>query len=267
MAYVNERKPEPAFAEQTSRPRAVLAGMGAKAASIPQARDALQKHLLAAALIATAVLALVAAAPMATTLVSSFRDGPAPALAYGPPSELRSASGIAGDWARSYNESQPSTQQLGAAVVAGAIETQRWQDLSALMTIAQQREAQARAKAQAALPGAGIPYSMGGSSGYPVGTVLHARITVYGCTGPGGGFCGHMSSGGTAFEGAAACSSNLPFGTRLTIDGDPTHRTYECLDRGNLSATWIDVFFNDTRDGMAWQSLLGGTVSNIHIVN
>jgi hypothetical protein len=176
---------------------------------------------------------------------------------------LRSASGVAGDWARSYSESQPSTQQLGAAVVAGAQVTQRWLDLRALLTIAQQREAQAREATRAAA----VPYSVGDASGYAPGTVLEARITIYGCTGPGGGFCGHMSSGGTAFEGAAACSSNLPFGTRLTIDGDPTGRTYECLERGNLSATWIDVFFNDTTAGMAWQSQLGSTIANIHVVN
>ena len=69
------------------------------------------------------------------------------------------------------------------------------------------------------------------------------------------------------FEGAAACSGDLPFGTKIRIQGDPTGRVYECLDRGALAATWIDVFFYDTRDGIAWQSLLGGTVTDIEIVN
>jgi hypothetical protein len=76
-----------------------------------------------------------------------------------------------------------------------------------------------------------------------------------------------MASGIQVFEGAAACSADLPFGTRIRINGDPTGRVYECLDRGHLANTWIDVFFYDTRDGIAWQSLLGGTVSNIEIVN
>jgi hypothetical protein len=76
-----------------------------------------------------------------------------------------------------------------------------------------------------------------------------------------------MASGGVAFAGAAACSNDLPFGTRFTIDGDPTGRTYECLDRGELPATWIDVYFDDTSDGIAWQSSLGATTTDIQIVN
>ncbi len=76
-----------------------------------------------------------------------------------------------------------------------------------------------------------------------------------------------MSRTGVFDEGAAACSYNLPFGTKLTIAGDPTGRVYECLDRGALANTWVDVYFEDTRDGMAWQSQLGGTVANITIVN
>jgi hypothetical protein len=76
-----------------------------------------------------------------------------------------------------------------------------------------------------------------------------------------------MASGIAVFEGAAACSGDLPFGTKIRISGDPTGRVYECLDRGHLASTWVDVFFYDTRDGIAWQSLLGGTVTNIEIVN
>jgi hypothetical protein len=76
-----------------------------------------------------------------------------------------------------------------------------------------------------------------------------------------------MASGLKVFEGAAACSADLPFGTRVRIIGDPTGRVYECLDRGALAATWVDVFFYNTSDGIAWQSLLGGTVTDIEIVN
>jgi hypothetical protein len=76
-----------------------------------------------------------------------------------------------------------------------------------------------------------------------------------------------MSAGGTPFPGAVACSDNLPFGTKLRITGDPTGRTYECLDRGRLTPTWIDVYFDDTTEGMAWQSSLGTTITDIEIVN
>ena len=109
--------------------------------------------------------------------------------------------------------------------------------------------------------------SLNRASGIGVGTILPARVTIYGCTGPGGGFCGGMASGVRVFEGAAACSTNLPFGTKFRIHGDPTGRTYECLDRGHLSSTWVDIFFYNTSDGIRWQSLLGGTTSNIEIVN
>ena len=76
-----------------------------------------------------------------------------------------------------------------------------------------------------------------------------------------------MSTGASPFPGAVACSDNLPFGTKLTIAGDPTGRIYECLDRGRLSPTWIDVYFDDTSEGMAWQSSLGTTLADIQIVN
>jgi hypothetical protein len=132
-------------------------------------------------------------------------------------------------------------------------------------------EANARAAEEAAAASRAVaapaPSTVSSASGLEPGTVLRARVTIYGCTGPGGGFCNHMASGGSAFEGAAACSYNLPFGTKLSIAGDPTGRVYECLDRGALANTWVDVYFDDTRDGMAWQSLLGGTVADIKIVN
>lgn len=82
-----------------------------------------------------------------------------------------------------------------------------------------------------------------------------ARITFYSCVG--GGFCGNMSSGHRVHEGAAACSYDLPLGTRFTIASDPSGRVYQCLDRGMLSPTWIDVWFHDAASGWAWQSLVG----------
>lgn len=276
MALVNERRPEPAFAHVTPRQNPIVAGIGERVGQFPNAKDALNRRLLSAALIAAAVLALAASIPAFSALVSSLRSSSASLTpAYGPPMELRSASGVAGDWARSYSDSAPSPDQLGAAAIAGAQQIQAIHDTAALMSIAQQRDAAQQAAASRAAsssaasqaPAAAAPYSMNAASGIGAGTVLRARITIYGCSGPGGGYCNHMSSGGWPFEGAAACSSNLPFGTKLTIDGDPTGRTYECLDRGSLSPTWIDVFFQNTSDGMAWQSRLGSTTTNIHIVN
>jgi len=90
-----------------------------------------------------------------------------------------------------------------------------------------------------------------------------ANVTFYACVG--NGFCGTMASGVPVFDGAAACSSNLPFGTRFVVAADPTGRTFTCLDRGMLSATWVDVWFYDAADGWAWQSLVGSR-SDIIIV-
>ena len=82
-----------------------------------------------------------------------------------------------------------------------------------------------------------------------------ARITFYNCVG--GGFCGNMSSGYRVHEGAAACSYDLPLGTRFTIASDPSGLVYQCLDRGLLSPTWVDVWFHDAASGWRWQSLVG----------
>jgi hypothetical protein len=157
---------------------------------------------------------------------------------------------------------------MGAALVAAVGEQQKWDVMKAMRILADE-EAAAAGDYEAAqrIHMAGVPFTLNGSSGLAVGSVVRARITIYGCEGPGGGFCNRMSAGGVPFEGAAACSSNLPFGTKLTIDGDPTGRVYECLDRGALAATWIDVYFENTADGIAWQSTLGSTVTDIRIVN
>ena len=98
----------------------------------------------------------------------------------------------------------------------------------------------------------------------PAGTrIAGARVTFYACIG--NGFCGNMASGAPVFAGAAACSSNLPFGTRFVITGDPSQRIFVCLDRGALAATWVDVWFYDVADGYAWQSGIGNR-SDIIIV-
>jgi hypothetical protein len=92
--------------------------------------------------------------------------------------------------------------------------------------------------------------------------IAGATVTFYACIG--NGFCGNMASGQPPFAGAAACSSDLPFGTRFTVVNDPTGRVFVCMDRGALSATWVDIWFYDAADGWAWQSYVG-TVSDIII--
>ena len=99
----------------------------------------------------------------------------------------------------------------------------------------------------------------------PAGTrISGARVTFYACVG--NGFCGAMANGQLAFDGAAACSSNLPFGTRFVIASDPNQRVFVCLDRGALAPTSVDIWFYDAADGWAWQAGVG-TRSDIVIVN
>ncbi len=54
------------------------------------------------------------------------------------------------------------------------------------------------------------------------GKVDNVNVTFYDCLDQ--GFCGTMYNGGQVYEGAAACSWNLPIGTRFFIHGDPTGR-------------------------------------------
>jgi hypothetical protein len=94
--------------------------------------------------------------------------------------------------------------------------------------------------------------------------ISSANITFYDCAYQ--GFCGGMYNGTQVFEGAAACSWDLPLATRFVIVGDPTQRLYVCEDRGLLADTWIDIFFYDPADGWAWQAAVGRYVT-ILIVN
>ena len=89
-------------------------------------------------------------------------------------------------------------------------------------------------------------------------------LTFYDCVD--GGFCGRMFDGDKVYEGATACSWDLPIGTRFYILGDPTGRLYICADRGMLSDTWIDVFFHNPNDGWVWQHSVGRSGS-ILLVN
>jgi hypothetical protein len=152
-------------------------------------------------------------------------------------------------------------------VIDTLLAIQRWADTEKAYQADQAAKAAAASRSEAAAPARGTSATLGRASGYAPGTTLAARVTIYGCVGSGGGFCGGMASGIRVFEGAAACSSDMPFGTRFTIAGDPTGRTYECLDRGHLGSPWVDVFFYNTADGFAWAGALGGTHANITIVN
>jgi hypothetical protein len=89
------------------------------------------------------------------------------------------------------------------------------------------------------------------------------RVTFYTCIDS--GFCGAMASGQQVFDGAAACSNNLPFGTRFVITSDPSQRVYVCLDRGALASPWVDIWFYNSADGWSWQSIVGAR-SDILIV-
>ena len=266
LAFANDRRLTAAFVEAAPVPEpvAVTPPVGTTGRQ-NTAREFIVRRLALATLIGAGIIALAASLPAFTALASSLRAPAAPAPSLGPALQERAAAGVAGNWEQSYSVAAPPAGQVGAAVIAAA-EVQRQEALKAMQAIADARAAEEAAAAArpVAVP---APYTMSSASGYEAGTVLRARVTIYGCTGPGGGFCNHMASGGNAFAGAAACSYNLPFGTKLTIAGDPTGRVYECLDRGALANTWVDVYFEDTRDGMAWQSLLGGTVADITIVN
>jgi len=269
LALVNDRKLSPVLVEAAPQTPPVLVPVtGTVAVPDTIGRDSFARRFGMATLIGVAVLFLAASIPAVTALASNMRSTSSVAPSFGPPLQLRAAAGVSGNWERSYSVAAPDAGQLGAALLAGISEQRSWDVLKAMRVLADQQAAAAGdVDAAARIHAAGVPFSLNESSGLAAGSVLRARITIYGCSGPGGGFCNHMSAGGVPFEGAAACSSNLPFGTKLTIDGDPTGRTYECLDRGALAATWIDVYFENTSDGIAWQSTLGSTVTDIRIVN
>lgn len=98
----------------------------------------------------------------------------------------------------------------------------------------------------------------------PAGSSLTSTVTFYTCSG--GGFCGPMAAGPVVFAGAAACSYDLPFGTRFYIADDPGQRVFTCLDRGLLTPTWVDLWFQTPDEGWAFQSIVG-THSSIVLVN
>ena len=266
---------QPAMAEAAGH--AATAAMPSTRGILETSREAVTRrvgHATVIGLVAIAIFAVAAVTiPMATAFAGSFgNSASAASLMYGPPTELRAAADAPSGWSGSYAAAVPSASDRGAALIAGA---EQQQTIDTLLNIykwaetekAYQAEQAAQAARSAAAPPRGTSATLGVASGYAPGTRLYARITMYGCVGRGGGFCGGMASGITVFEGAAACSTDMPFGTKFTIEGDPTGRTYECLDRGHLSSPWVDVFFYNTENGFAWAGFLGGTHANITIVN
>ena len=265
MALSNGRRLTPVFVEAApaTRPAFVPAG-AAGAITLPDPRTFFARRFALATVLAIAgIVAVAAIAALATIVVQQVTSASASgsAAVYGPSAELRAAAGFSGGYEQAYINAVPSADAVGGTLLVAAQERQSQAVADALKQIYAQRQA------AGAAPSRGAGGSLNRASGYAVGTVLTARITIYGCVGPGGGFCNNMASGIQVFEGAAACSGDLPFGTKIRIHGDPTGRVYECLDRGALATTWVDVFFYDTQAGIAWQSLLGGTVTNIEIVN
>ncbi|MGB2695193.1 MAG: hypothetical protein WBD55_08410 [Dehalococcoidia bacterium] len=124
------------------------------------------------------------------------------------------------------------------------------------------QEAQRQVALTAAAPTTSAPVWQGN---LPAGArISGAYVTFYACVG--NGFCGNTASGAPAQPGVAACSYNLPFGTRFVVATDPTQRVFTCLDRGAIGPTWVDIWFYDVADGYAWQAAVG-THSDIIIVN
>lgn len=266
LALANDRRLKPVFVEAAPH-RTPLVASSSEAAigAFSTARDFVARRIAIATLIGVAVLMCAASLPAISAFASSFRSPSS-----GPQPEAGTAASTDAIVEQPRPSAQPALSLIEAQRFVLSEQQHNWDVLRAMKTIDAERIAAASAAAVAAesvTRAAAAPYTMNAESGLAAGTVLRARITIYGCTGPGGGFCNHMASGGTAFEGAAACSGNLPFGTRLRITGDPTGRIYECLDRGALSATWVDVYFENTSDGIAWQSQLGSTIADIEIVN
>lgn len=189
---------------------------------------------------------------------ASAPAAPAAPEGAGPLPAASTASAVA--WRAPGGYQLSNTEIYKAAVLA---EVQRQQAAQALQDYAAaQAEQQAEQATAAAAPHSGPAPSVYGINGSYI--IPNARLTFYSCTGE--GFCGNMANGEPAYEGAVACSDNLPLGTTLRILSDPSGRVLVCLDRGILSPTWIDVYFYNAADGWAWQSVVG-TMSDIEILN
>ncbi|HXF51609.1 MAG TPA: hypothetical protein VNM43_08010 [Dehalococcoidia bacterium] len=186
--------------------------------------------------------------------------------------EQRPAGASAMDWVEANRSAAPPREQILPAAILAAKELEdRNRALQAIAILRAQgvtvtfdeanrpvftKTAPGQTRTESALQTAPQPL-------LPGRVIPNARITFYACIG--NGFCNTMAGGKEPYEGAAACSYDLPLGTRLQIVSDPTRRIYTCEDRGYLSPTWIDVFFWDVADGWPWQRQVGSR-SDIVIV-
>ncbi len=193
------------------------------------------------------------------------------------PSEERPAGASAMDWIEANRLAAPPRDQLMlAAVVAARQQEDHNRALQALAlleaagftvefeegtnrpTFVKEAPAIQRTESAVLAASATAPQPL-----LPGRVIKNARITFYACIG--NGFCNTMAGGKQPYEGAAACSYDLPIGTRLQIVNDPSGRVFTCEDRGYLAPTWIDVFFWNAADGWPWQRNIG-SVSDIVIV-
>ena len=132
--------------------------------------------------------------------------------------------------------------QMGAALLAGVVEQQKWDVLKAMHIIADQQAAAALDEAAAErIPMAASAFRSRSArpSGLAAGPAAAPASRSTAAAAPAVASATICRPAVCSFEGAAACSWNLPFGTKLTIHGDPTGRTYECLDpRARSAPTW-----------------------------
>jgi len=187
----------PAFVPATPQPRADF-DIAAKLGALGSPREYLARRLAIAALFTLAVMAAVGSIPALGAFASSFRlpDRSSSAASTTTSYEIQGPD-FAQTWAVSHGVGiDPRVEQLKAI----AATEHDWSVIKALLTIADQRQASENGQASenASVPvaaPAGQPYTMSAASGYAPGTVLRARVTIYGCTGPGGGFCENMAGG------------------------------------------------------------------------
>ena len=83
----------------------------------------------------------------------------------------------------------------------------------------------------------------------PLEEKVGVDITFYVCP----PFCGHMASGETVYDGAAACGYAFSLGQEFILAG----KTFTCEDRGLGSLYWVDIWFPGTEaEGHKWRASL-----------
>jgi 3D (Asp-Asp-Asp) domain-containing protein len=110
---------------------------------------------------------------------------------------------------------------------------------------------------------AGVPPLVGATTGQ---TIAGVRIAYYTCDYE--GFCGRAASGTYLEKGErfAACGPGWPFGTRMSIVGDPNEYVWDCRDRGSAvdDMTW-DLWFDEIKEAREYWRQLGVTIVTIQV--